>query len=380
MGRPKLPMGAYGSINVRMTSKDKKTGEEKWRARARHRDQDGRLRSVVRYGKSENAATLALKAAMVQRTAPPSSGDVSRDTTLEAFARRWLDIIQSDTSKGPTTRERYRWVVERVICPDAGGWRLHECTYTRLEALLRTVERERGTATAKTTKAVLTMLLAEAVKHGALTANPARELPAIGSVGKTPKALTVDEVRTLLRKLDADRLAGEHDLPDLVRFMLMTGVRIGEACALRAREVNLDAGTVTILATMTDTGRAERTKTRAGHRVLALPEEAVALLRRRLDDPRIATHVAVFPSPLGHLRDSSNTAAHLRRAFDRAGFAWVTSHSLRKTAATRLDEAGLTAREAADHLGHSDVTTTLNVYYGRRIATTKAADALTPKW
>ena len=30
--------------------------------------------------------------------------------------------------------------------------------------------------------------------------------------------------------------------------------------------------------------------------------------------------------------------------FDRAGFDWVSSHTLRKTVATRLDDAGLTAR------------------------------------
>ena len=212
-----------------------------------------------------------------------------------------------------------------------------------------------------------------------MAVNPVREMKPIETGRRLPKALGADDERTLLRKLDADRLSNEHDLPDLVRFMLMTGVRIGEACALQADQVDLDAGTVTILATMTAHGRAERTKTKAGHRVLALPVEAVALLRRRLDDPALAIDVAVFPSPLGHLRDSSNTAAHLRRAFDRAGFKGITSHTLRKTAATRLDEAGLTAREVADHLGHSDVTTTLNTYLGRKLATPKAAAALAPR-
>jgi hypothetical protein len=49
----------------------------------------------------------------------------------------------------------------------------------------------------------------------------------------------------------------------------------------------------------------------------------------------------VFPSPLGNLRDASNTAADLRDAFDNAGFGWATSHVLRKTTASVLDAAGL---------------------------------------
>jgi integrase len=59
---------------------------------------------------------------------------------------------------------------------------------------------------------------------------------------------------------------------------------------------------------------------------------------------------------------------------------WVrladTSHIFRKTAATMLDEAGLSAREIADQLGHSKPSLTLDVYMGRGVATTRAAEAL----
>jgi integrase len=44
--------------------------------------------------------------------------------------------------------------------------------------------------------------------------------------------------------------------------------------------------------------------------------------------------------------------------------------------ATLLDEAGLTARQIADQLGHSKVSTTQDVYMGRRVTSRKAADAL----
>jgi len=61
---------------------------------------------------------------------------------------------------------------------------------------------------------------------------------------------------------------------------------------------------------------------------------------------------------------------------DRAGFDWVTSHVFRKTVATRLDEAGLSARQIADHLGHNRPSLTQDVYMGRGLPSPAAAAAL----
>jgi len=58
------------------------------------------------------------------------------------------------------------------------------------------------------------------------------------------------------------------------------------------------------------------------------------------------------------------------------GFAWVTSHVFRKTAGTVMDEAKLTARQIADHLGHSRPSMTQDVYMGGGAASADAAAAL----
>ena len=84
----------------------------------------------------------------------------------------------------------------------------------------------------------------------------------------------------------------------------------------------------------------------------------------------------MFPAPLGGWRDPSNTQADLRAAFSDAGFGHVTSHVLRKTTATVLDHAGLSARAIADQLGHANPSLTQDVYLGRQVASTGAATAL----
>jgi len=78
----------------------------------------------------------------------------------------------------------------------------------------------------------------------------------------------------------------------------------------------------------------------------------------------------VFCSPTRQLRDPSNTQADLRAALDRAGYPWVTSHTFRKTVASRLDDAGFSIRHIADQLGHARPSTTLDHYRGRRAITT----------
>ena len=85
----------------------------------------------------------------------------------------------------------------------------------------------------------------------------------------------------------------------------------------------------------------------------------------------------LFPSVFGdYYRDPANARRELREARGEASLAWITSHSFRKTTATILDEAGLSARAVADHLGHSRLSMTQDVYMGRRVLNGRAADAL----
>ena len=147
-----------------------------------------------------------------------------------------------------------------------------------------------------------------------------------------------------------------RDLPDLVFFMLATGCRIGEALAVVWSQVDFEAGTVQITSTLVRVkgeGLLRKgTKSRAGERTLPLPASAVAMLRRRfmtgarLDQP-------LFPDVLGGFRDPANVRRELREARGDETLAWITSHTFRKTAATILDEAALSARLVADQLGHS---------------------------
>ena len=103
------------------------------------------------------------------------------------------------------------------------------------------------------------------------------------------------------------------------------------------------------------------------------------MLRRRQTEDVVEDELSrqVFPAPVaGGIRDPSNTLKMMRQAFKHAGFEGVTSHYFRKTVATLMDEAGLSARSAADQLGHAKPSLTADIYMGRKKRATGAAEVL----
>ena len=99
-----------------------------------------------------------------------------------------------------------------------------------------------GLSLAKTTRTILSGVCAPACWYHALATNPCRDVR-ISTIQRRPTALTADELRGLHQWLSSDEQSLERDLPDLVLFLATTGLRIGEALAVRWADVGLDEGT-----------------------------------------------------------------------------------------------------------------------------------------
>ena len=376
MGRPGLALGTAGKIRLHASP----SGH---RAVAWYRDYDGKCRQVERHAKTKAAAEAALRLALRDRARFDVGGDITSNTRVSVLAEAWFAGLQN---LSPTTMQAYRNRLDQQVLPGLGNLRVRELSVGTIERHLRLVAGKHGPGMAKMTKSVLSGVCGLAARHDALERNPVRDTGRIEtSAKKAPKALTADQARQLLAALDADEKGKKADVPDFVAFMLATGCRIGEAAAVTWEVLDLDAGTAEIRSTVVRVkGQGlirKSTKTASGARTLLLPPWCVERLRRRAarvgaSQERAQTELPVFPAPLGGLRDPSNTQADLRAAFSNAGFCHITSHVLRKTTATMLDHAGLSARSIADQLGHANPSLTQDVYLGRQVASTGAAVAL----
>jgi integrase len=76
-------------------------------------------------------------------------------------------------------------------------------------------------------------------------------------------------------------------------------------------------------------------------------------------------HRMIFPSSAGTCRDPDNFDKQWRKVRGDLGVPDVTSHSFRKSLATMIDDAGLSARVGADQLGHAKASMTQDRYMRR---------------
>jgi len=385
VARPPLAPGAHGRVSVR------EIAPRRFVARCRVRDADGVTRRVEATAWSHTAALQALQGALRSRTGA-RSGELRPSSRFSEAAELWMGKVEARRSG--STRDAYRRRLDAVVLPALGELRLQECTVGRLDAFMNTLERRGFSANYRSAiRGVLREVLKTAVAHEALASNPVDHLEHIEGERKQPRAFTAPERTRLLAWLEASsddaqqrqlqEAARRRGVPDLVRFLLATGARIGEACAVRWRDVDLEGvavvdgdglravpvvslGPVIVRVRGRSLTRVEAGKTASASRTVPLPEFAAAMLRARRpggapgDEPVFAVAGRAGPSWL----DPARAGKYLSEAFAAAGLGWATSHVCRKTFLTILDdERALSDRMKADLMGHA--TLLRDVYVGR---------------
>ncbi|WP_327633077.1 LysR substrate-binding domain-containing protein [Kribbella sp. NBC_00482] len=270
---------------------------------------------------------------------------------IDLWEKKFEERVR-DGKRSPTSLETYRRVIKNHIRPAFAELRIGEATTQRIDTAITNVKNRTGAPTAKTCRAVLSGMMKIAVRYGAISVNPVRENESIEAEPKNPpRALTGDEVTLLRKHLAANDYAVRTDLPDLVTFMLATGVRIGEALAVRWSQADLEAGTVEFthtIARLTGHGLIrKRPKSKAGERLLHLPNWGLAILRTRhaagirLDNP-------IFADTIGGYRDPSNTRRALRTVLSPVGS--TARRDLGLTLRALRRQAGLTRKDVAELL------------------------------
>jgi integrase len=162
--------------------------------------------------------------------------------------------------RADSTADTYASCLRNQVLPQLGELRLSECDTAHLDAFFSHLERARkvvelpdGTTaekpalaanTRRMVRAIVGGVMQQAVLHQAVAANPVRDLERIesprGHKKALPRGLTAEERRRLLTFIDTDKSAVHADLPDLIRFALGSGLRVGEICAARWMDLDLD--------------------------------------------------------------------------------------------------------------------------------------------
>ena len=406
MVRPSLPIGAHGNI------KRTQLPDGRWRASCRVRDADGVTRKIYRVtplGAKDKTGAVAeriLLEALTERTTP-QDGDITATTKVHVLWAEYRRQLEAG-SRSPATLQDYDRLAARIVA-GLGNQTIREATTQRIDRFVREMADRHGVPTARKVRTILSGMFKVAVRFGAIQANPVREVSDLATKRKAKATAKAMDAQTLNRVLHDVRhstvpcpvvlseqqkrkglrttsregqiptvaqYCAASDLADVITLFAATGCRIGELLGIRWKDVDLDARTVRIcgkVVRVIGVGlvREDTTKTSAGMRTLPLPGFAVEMLRAR---PQRG--LMVFPSAVDTLRDPDTVSRQWRQVRVALELDWVTSHTFRKTVATILDEEGLSARQAADHLGHAQVSMTQDVYFGRGRQHAVVADAL----
>jgi integrase len=213
------------------------------------------------------------------------------------------------------------------------------------------------------------MALNQAVVLRLLQRNPAKDLAAPRVARREMRTLSRDEVRRLLSSSAGSRWHA------LWAILVTTGLRLGEATALRWSDLDLSKGTATIQRSVQRQKGVGMVfvepKTQGSRRTVQLPPGAVATLKEHRPlvlQERLAAGAfwndldLVFPSLLGGPIDPARVNESLHTALHKANLPRLRVHDLRHTAATLLLEEGAHPKVVQDLLGHSTIAMTLDLY------------------
>jgi integrase len=218
-----------------------------------------------------------------------------------------------------------------------------------------------------------------AVRDGLIARNPAALVARLSVERREAKHLDADSVAAVLKAAEASR-----HYPALA-LIVATGLRRGEALALRWDKVDLDAGLLKVAATLSRVSRAlviTEPKTTRSRRTVPMSPAVVTMLRRHKaaqaaeklrEGNQWPESGLVFTTELGEPVEPGSLLHAVEVAAKKAGVEGVGVHTLRHSAAVGWLEAGVHIKAVADLLRHSSVSITGDVYGHTSDDTARAA-------
>lgn len=265
--------------------------------------------------------------------------------TLGQYLARWLTSHRRRIS--PATYRSYEGHIRLHISPLLGGIPLARLRPSDVRRLVDELDRKgKSAATIVRIVTTLRMALHAAIRDRLLVHNAAdiRELPRVRRKPVRPR--TPDEAERILE--------GVRDtwVEPIVRVLLGSGMRLGEAIGLDQGDLMLDVGYVRVRVSKT------------GERAVPITEDAVAGFRQALAiAPRRGPNEPVFFGPRTQERLAGSSVTHaLPRILDPLKLGHIHPHLLRHDTATLMLHAGAPMRVIAEQLGHRNPALTARVY------------------
>lgn len=344
-----------------------KRSDGRYQVAVRYTDQMGEERRAYFYGRTQAEARAKAEEAEDRIACGAPVRDASR--TLGDWLAEWRDTFLRASDRAEATKQLYTGLTRGHVETVIGHVRLDQLKPSDVTRLMLHMEDAgKAASTRRNCYAALRSALDDAVANGLLAANPVTRVKRPRAEHTEAHSLTVPEVSRLL--------AGATDLRYgvVLRFIVGTGLRRGEALATRWSDVDLDCGELTVRGSLvrrsgslvvvdTKTVRSRRKVSLSPAMVTVLREHRAGQLRERLLAANLWQDTGfVFTTEFGHPVDPRNMFRTVRLAAAKAGLGEIGVHTLRHTYATVALLNQVPVHVVSRNLGHSSIVITVDTY------------------
>lgn len=319
--------------------------------------QGKRLRKRV-YGKTKAEALGKLSKAKIKS---PKIAAETKGMSVAIWLDRWQGIRKDTVATN--TYERDKHLIEKKIKPQIGHIPIEKFTslhviemYEKMAAVGDSVDcrRKAGTCLGTAMRSALELRLIEF--------NPTKGVRKPRAEEEEAVALSQEHVNALLKAAIGNRLEA------LYITAVTTGLRQGELFALRWSDIDLAGASLQVCLSLAEhNGHLEikPPKTAASRRRISLARKTVDALsehrKRMLAEGHIDAPVFCAAEG-GHLRKGNFYRRSFWPLLKKAELDHIGFHVLRHTHASMLFAAKVDVKTISARLGHSKVSTTLNIY------------------
>lgn len=295
---------------------------------------------------------------------------LEKDQLFGAYATEWYRVRKEPyIRKG--TKDTYRSMLNKHILPTFGNRKLRSIRSTELQEFLQQFA-DSSRSHIVTARLILSGIFLSACQDHILKDNPAQFLANPESKRAVEKPTLTDEDRAALERVCATELHG-----DFLAVLYYLGLRIGEAAALKWSDFDLDARIVHIQRKLDyhDGASIGAPKTAKSDRLLPIPKPLHAILTSTRQVPEMYLFHGKKNLPVKRCVTNAwwlelMTAAGLTHEETRTKKGKettvicpnITPHALRHNYVTMCYESGLDTYTTMRLAGHTNISTTLNIY------------------
>lgn len=282
------------------------------------------------------------------------------------FLNQWVD---GKIDVSARTQASYRMQLKRPMST-LGSLRLQELSPTATQHCVSLLaEAGLSPRTIEYTHRILRSALQDAVRQGLLIRNPGDHVTLPRKIKRAPSILTMQQVHLFLEKTSDD------PLQPLWRLLLTSGLRPGEALALKWTDINTDEKWASINRTLVDDGNGhlnlvEQPKADSSRRI-GLPESTTNSLKEYKKRQAAEILLAgkhyerlglIFANSVGHPLDLSMVRRRWKTALKAADLPKVRLYDCRHSHLTSLLQNGADIAWVAARAGHKNIKMTRDHY------------------